>query len=127
MNLASLFPHATLAPGAGARDVAGLTADSRAVHAGFAFFAIPGVKADGLAYAAQAVQRGAVAVVSQHAVPDLPAHAANIVVADARAALAQAASLFYPRQPQTVVAVTGTSGKTSVAAFARQIWAALGL
>ena len=49
-----------------------------------------------------------------------------IAVPDARAALAHAAARFYPRQPATIVAVTGTSGKTSVAAFARQIWARLG-
>ena len=40
--------------------------------------------------------------------------------------LAHAAARFYPRQPETIVAVTGTSGKTSVAAFVRQIWQALG-
>ena len=126
MRLDALFPAATFAPDARARDVAGLTADSRAVQAGFVFFAVPGVKADGLAYAAQAARAGAVAVVSQTAVPGLPGHVANIVVSDARAALAQAASLLYPLQPATIVAVTGTSGKTSVAAFARQIWMKLG-
>src|SRR5262249_52908396 len=46
--------------------------------------------------------------------------------ANARRALALAAAKFYPRQPATIAAVTGTSGKTSVAAFTRQIWAALG-
>ena len=53
--------------------------------------------------------------------------AAFVKVADARAALAHAAARFYPRQPETIVAVTGTSGKTSVAAFVRQIWQALAL
>ena len=52
--------------------------------------------------------------------------AAFVRVADARAALAKAAARFYPRQPETIVAVTGTSGKTSVVAFVRQIWQALG-
>ena len=55
------------------------------------------------------------------------ADAAFVRVADARAALAHAAARFYPRQPETIVAVTGTSGKTSVVAFVRQIWQALGL
>ena len=55
-----------------------------------------------------------------------PPNAAFVKVADARAALAHAAARFYPRQPETIVAVTGTSGKTSVAAFVRQIWQALG-
>ena len=48
-------------------------------------------------------------------------------VKNARRALALAAANFFPRQPGTIAAVTGTSGKTSVAAFTRQIWAALGL
>jgi len=50
-----------------------------------------------------------------------------IVVADARAALALAAARFYPRQSETIAAVTGTSGKTSVVAFLRQIWLSLDL
>ena len=48
-------------------------------------------------------------------------------VENARRALALAAANFFPRQPSTIAAVTGTSGKTSVAAFTRQIWTALGL
>src|SRR5262249_52417740 len=56
----------------------------------------------------------------------LPAGAAFVKVDNARRTLALAAARFYPRQPQTIAAVTGTSGKTSVAAFTRQIWVALG-
>jgi UDP-N-acetylmuramoyl-L-alanyl-D-glutamate--2,6-diaminopimelate ligase len=56
-----------------------------------------------------------------------PGVAAFLRVANARRALAlMAAAKFYPRQPRTIAAVTGTSGKTSVAAFTRQIWTALG-
>src|SRR3977135_2155244 len=55
-----------------------------------------------------------------------PAGCAFIKVGDARRALAHAAARFFPRQPETIAAVTGTSGKTSVAAFTRQIWAATG-
>jgi UDP-N-acetylmuramoyl-L-alanyl-D-glutamate--2,6-diaminopimelate ligase len=50
---------------------------------------------------------------------------AFIRVGDARRALALASAKFFPRQPEVIAAVTGTSGKTSVAAFTRQIWAAL--
>src|SRR3977135_4192306 len=53
-----------------------------------------------------------------------PAGCAFIKVGDARRALAHAAAKFFPRQPETIAAVTGTSGKTSVAAFTRPIWAA---
>ncbi len=105
-------------------DVAGLGADSRAIREGFVFFAIPGFAGDGLSYAADAKARGAVVVVApREAECDLPL----VVVADVRAALARAAARFYPRQPETIAAVTGTSGKTSVVAFLRQIWLELGL
>src|SRR5206468_12258618 len=58
--------------------------------------------------------------------PALPAGAAFVKVENARRALALLAARMYPRQPKVIAAVTGTSGKTSVAAFTRQIWAALG-
>ncbi len=105
------------------RPIGGLTADSRKVRPGDAFFALAGAKQDGLAFVADAFARGAAVVVGER----LPAGGAPFVkVADARAALATAAARFYSRQPDCIVAVTGTSGKTSVAAFARQIWAAAG-
>ncbi len=107
------------------REIGGLCADSRKVKPGDAFFALPGVKNDGLAYAAQAVRKGASVIVGERA-PDFAAPA-FVRVADARAALALAAARFYPRQPELIVGITGTSGKTSVAAFARQIWASMGL
>jgi len=109
--------------GVAERPIAGLTADSRKVRPGDAFFALAGAKQDGLAFVADALARGAAVVVGERA----PAGGAPFVeVADARAALAKAAARFYQRQPDCIVAVTGTSGKTSVAAFTRQIWAAAG-
>jgi UDP-N-acetylmuramoyl-L-alanyl-D-glutamate--2,6-diaminopimelate ligase len=107
--------------------VTGISADSRTVKPGFLFAAVPGTKGDGLAYLPQAVAQGAVAVLAQ-AKPSgpLPGHVAFIYVPDVRRALALAAAKFYPRQPATIAAVTGTSGKTSVAAFTRQIWTKLG-
>jgi UDP-N-acetylmuramoyl-L-alanyl-D-glutamate--2,6-diaminopimelate ligase len=109
------------------RPVAGVSADSRAVGAGFLFVAVPGTKADGLAFAADAVARGATAVVGESERPaNLPATVAFARVDNARRLLALAAARLYPRQPGTIVAVTGTSGKSSVADFARQIFAALG-
>src|SRR6185312_10682789 len=93
---------------------------------GDVFVALPGTKADGLAFAAQAVAAGAVAVVAERA-PSTPLPGALFVkVENARRTLALAAARIYPRQPKVIAAVTGTSGKTSVAAFARQIWSALG-
>jgi len=109
--------------GVAERPISGLTADSRKVRPGDAFFALAGAKQDGLAFVADALAKGAAIIVGERA----PAGGAPFVkVADARAALAKAAARFYPRQPDCIVAVTGTSGKTSVAAFTRQIWMAAG-
>ncbi len=122
-RLADLLPEASGA--LGARDIAGLACDSRRVAPGFAFFALRGAKQDGLAHAPAALAAGASVIVSERA-PDGALAQDCLIVADARLALAQAAARFYEAQPATIVAVTGTSGKTSVAAFVRQIWSALG-
>jgi len=107
--------------------VTGISADSRAVKPGFLFVAVPGTKVDGLGFLSQAVAGGAVAVLAECEPPaPLPAHVALVSVPNVRRALALAAARFYPRQPATIAAVTGTSGKTSVTAFTRQIWTALG-
>ena len=108
-------------------DVSGVTADSRAVKRGDLFVAIAGGKTDGLRFASGAVSAGAIAVLAERS-PDspLPDGIAFVQAANARRALALIAAKLYPRQPQTIVAVTGTSGKTSVAAFTRQIWTGLG-
>jgi UDP-N-acetylmuramoyl-L-alanyl-D-glutamate--2,6-diaminopimelate ligase len=124
MRLGDLLPEAPLAEALAAREISGLSADSRTVGANFAFFALPGSKADGAGFAAQAVARGAVAVIGQHAID--VGSAIFVEVPDARRALALAAARFYPAQPETIAAITGTSGKSSVAAFTRQIWLALG-
>ena len=126
MKLASLFPDADLDARAGGRDVSGLASDSRKVAAGAVFFAMPGTKAHGLGYVADAVAQGAIAIVAQEAPPGDIGAAAFVQVADVRAALAHASARLHPRQPGTIVAVTGTSGKTSIAAFVRQIWTRLG-
>jgi len=110
-----------------ALEITGLTPDSRVVAPGFAFFAIPGVKADGARFVPQALARGARAIVAAGPRPDDLAHdIAWRRVANPRLALACAACAFYPRQPERIVAVTGTAGKSSVADFVRQIRLALG-
>ena len=108
-------------------DIGGVTADSRTVKRGDAFVAIAGGKADGLHFVPSALAAGAVAIVAERlpAAP-LPGHVAFARVRNARRALAFIAAKIYPRQPRIIAAVTGTSGKTSVAAFTRQIWSALG-
>ena len=122
-TLADLLPGAALSADLALTPIAAVTADSRNVQRGSAFFAIPGHKGDGLDFVADAAARGAVVVVAQRTAEcALP----FVVVPDVRAALAHAAARMFPGQPQTVAAVTGTSGKTSVVAFLRQIWTALG-
>ncbi|KGE00805.1 UDP-N-acetylmuramoyl-L-alanyl-D-glutamate--2,6-diaminopimelate ligase [Rhizobium sp. YS-1r] len=108
---------------AGELDVRGLASDSRKVIPGMLFAALAGSKADGSAYIGDAAARGAVAAIAGH-----PADAGIpvLVVSNPRRLLALAAARFYGAQPETMVAVTGTAGKTSVASFTRQIWAYAG-
>jgi UDP-N-acetylmuramoyl-L-alanyl-D-glutamate--2,6-diaminopimelate ligase len=123
MRLAELLARNDLDPALAGLEIVGLTADSRAVREGFAFFAIPGHAGDGLSFVNDAKARGAVVAVAQR---EADCALPLVVVDDVRASVAHAAARFYPRQPHTIVAVTGTSGKTSVVAFLRQIWTALG-
>jgi UDP-N-acetylmuramoyl-L-alanyl-D-glutamate--2,6-diaminopimelate ligase len=111
---------AVLAAQAGDIDVTGLAIDSRTVQAGDLFFALAGAKTDGARFIAQAIGSGAIAVAGEHAPGGIAVP--FIELSNPRRALARAAARFYPRQPATIAAVTGTSGKTSVAAFTRQIW-----
>jgi UDP-N-acetylmuramoyl-L-alanyl-D-glutamate--2,6-diaminopimelate ligase len=103
-------------------EITGVSADSRKIRPGAIFVAITGTRADGASFAADAVRRGAAAIVASGdaalGIDSIPV----ISVEDPRRALADLAARLYPRQPATMVAVTGTSGKTSVAAFTRQIW-----
>ncbi|WP_293333180.1 UDP-N-acetylmuramoyl-L-alanyl-D-glutamate--2,6-diaminopimelate ligase [Parvibaculum sp.] len=126
MQLAALIGKESPAlPEGGATEILGLTADSRAVQPGYLFAALPGTKLDGTAFIAQALEKGASALlVPQSARVD----AAVPVIADRnpRRRLALMAARFFGIQPRVIAAVTGTNGKTSVATFTRQIWAALG-
>ncbi|ESZ44900.1 UDP-N-acetylmuramoyl-L-alanyl-D-glutamate--2,6-diaminopimelate ligase [Mesorhizobium sp. M1148] len=119
-DLAGILP----VEGTSSRDVevTGISSDSRTVKTGVVFFALAGSKADGSAYAADAAKRGAAAVVVGKASAVSGLSVPVLSVDDARLALALSAARFFGSQPETMVAVTGTAGKTSVAAFIRQIW-----
>ncbi len=119
-DLAGILP----VEGTASRDVevTGLSSDSRQVKPGVVFFALAGSKADGAAFAADAAKRGAAAVVTAKASGVAGLSVPVLSVEDPRLALALSAARFFGRQPETMVAVTGTAGKTSVAAFVRQIW-----
>ncbi|RCS25474.1 UDP-N-acetylmuramoyl-L-alanyl-D-glutamate--2,6-diaminopimelate ligase [Phyllobacterium salinisoli] len=127
MKLKHITDLASLSdPAIGDVDITGLTSDSRKAERGYLFAALKGSRADGSVFAADAVSRGAVAIIAAHdaeiGAPGVPV----IRVEDPRRALALAAAAFYEKQPEMMVAVTGTSGKTSVASFTRQIWADAG-
>ena len=108
--------------------VRGLTADSRQVRAGMLFAALPGSAAHGADHAGAAVAAGAAAILTDAAgAARIAADVPVVVSDDPRRALARAAAAWFGAQPEVVVAVTGTNGKTSVASFTRQIWEALGL
>jgi UDP-N-acetylmuramoyl-L-alanyl-D-glutamate--2,6-diaminopimelate ligase len=127
MILRELFPDATFEERHGERAITGVAVDSRKVKPGDAFVAVPGTKADGLSFVPAAIAAGAAAVVAEKPpASPLPQGVAFVRVDDARRALALAAAKVHPRQPKVIAAVTGTSGKTSVTVFARQIWTALG-
>lgn len=100
----------------------GVQADSRLVSEGNIFVALAGVKTDGAKYARDAVEAGAVLVIcgANDEIGQLPVPVLR--VPDAHRTLALLAARFYGPQPETIVAVTGTAGKTSVAAFVRQIY-----
>jgi len=107
--------------------VGGVTADSRTVKSGDLFVAITGGKSDGRRFVEAAITSGAAAIVAElPSETPIPESVALVRVDNARRALALIAAKVYSRQPRTIAAVTGTSGKTSVAAFTRQIWSALG-
>ena len=128
MLLSSLVgADVTAPPGSGSIEIAGLTADSRHVRPGYLFVAVAGTKADGARFIADAVTKGAVAVLTGCSRRMSVSQPVPVLRADEpRRALALMAARFYGAQPETAVAVTGTSGKTSVADFTRQIFTALG-
>jgi UDP-N-acetylmuramoyl-L-alanyl-D-glutamate--2,6-diaminopimelate ligase len=105
-------------------DIAGITADSRRVGPGFVFAALPGARTDGRRFIAEAVARGAAAVLAPPgtAWPDGVKRLPLIEDAAPRRRLALMAATLAGPQPRSMVAVTGTNGKTSTVEFLRQIW-----
>ncbi len=112
--------------------ITGVSLDSRKVEKGHLFAGLPGTRVHGGEFIQYALRMGAGAVLTDRqgaeiAKKELAASdAALVVVEDPAGALAHAAALFFGGQPECMIAVTGTNGKTSVASFTRQIWEALG-
>jgi UDP-N-acetylmuramoyl-L-alanyl-D-glutamate--2,6-diaminopimelate ligase len=105
-------------------EIAGITADSRRVGPGFVFAALPGARTDGSRFIAEAVARGAAAVLAPRGMawPEGVRRLPLIEDSAPRRRLALLAARLAGSQPRTVVAVTGTNGKTSTVEFLRQIW-----
>ncbi|MEM9968929.1 MAG: UDP-N-acetylmuramoyl-L-alanyl-D-glutamate--2,6-diaminopimelate ligase [Pseudomonadota bacterium] len=118
--------------GGGNWDISGLSVDSRSVQKGHLFAALPGTRVHGAQYVEKAISLGAVAVLTDTegaAIIDGICGSAKppIILTDTpRETLSRTAALWFDAQPQTMVAVTGTNGKTSVAHFVRQIWQHMG-
>lgn len=106
--------------------VASINADSREIKNGDVFFALPGHEQHGDTFCEKAISNGAVAIVSDRVVVPTPS-VPVIVVENVREAYAKAAAIVAGPQPNVMLAVTGTSGKTSVASFVRQMWQSLGI
>lgn len=105
------------------KDIKGITSDSRKVQPGYLFAALPGAKVDGRDFIPKAVESGAIAVLSDK---DVSVSVRHLVDANPRKALSEIAAAFYGKQPETIVAVTGTNGKTSTAVFTQQLFKKLG-
>ena len=130
---ASLNDLGLTAQGGSEVDVTGLSVDSRLVKPGHLFAALPGSTVHGAEFIQYALRMEAGAILTD---PEGAAMAEDVIAAsgaalvvteDPRQALAYAAALWFGAQPGTMVAVTGTNGKTSVASFTRQIWLEMGL
>jgi UDP-N-acetylmuramoyl-L-alanyl-D-glutamate--2,6-diaminopimelate ligase len=106
--------------------ITGLANDSRKVKPGSLFAALSGSAHDGKVYIQQALEAGAAAILADDPLLQLPAGVTLVVDAQPRKLLGEIAARFFKKQPQTIVAVTGTNGKTSTAVFSQQIYAALG-
>ncbi|MCA0300769.1 MAG: UDP-N-acetylmuramoyl-L-alanyl-D-glutamate--2,6-diaminopimelate ligase [Proteobacteria bacterium] len=116
--------------GSGERDpvLAGLSLDSRQVRPGFLFAALAGNRQDGAAFVADAVRRGAVAVLAGRDAALPPLDPSIVVLRDdnPRRRIALMAAAFAGLQPATIAAVTGTNGKSSTVHFLRHVWSTLG-
>ncbi|QQA44158.1 UDP-N-acetylmuramoyl-L-alanyl-D-glutamate--2,6-diaminopimelate ligase [Pelagovum pacificum] len=113
-------------------EITGITVDSREVMPGYLFAALPGGSVHGADFIATALELQAGAILTdaegaRRAADEIAeSDVALIVAEDPRQTLAQTAALWFGRHPSTVVAVTGTNGKTSVSTFCRQIWIEMG-
>ncbi len=122
-----------LARGGANPPISSVAVDSRLVQPGTLFGAMPGSRVHGASFIEYALRMGAAAILTDQKGVEIAedvlnvSQAAVVVTDEPRAALSRAAALWFGAQPETMVAVTGTNGKTSVSTFVRQIWIEMGL
>lgn len=119
MQLIELLNHEGTLP------ISGVTSDSREVRENYLFAAMVGEKQDGVKFIHDAIHHGANIILAGEGVSlpaDAPAHVQIINVKNPRQAFAKITAKFYKKQPKNIVAVTGTSGKTSTVSFVQQLW-----
>lgn len=126
MQLNQLLLLNALPPSSENIEIKGLTCDSRQVEKGFLFAVLSGTKEKGKDFITEAIEKGAACLLVEEGEELSCTEVPIIFVKNIRLVLAKMAAHFYTPQPQRVVGVTGTNGKTSTANFTRQIWEFLG-
>lgn len=124
MKLSKLIATLPMPDGAEGVEITHITSDSRAVRSGSIFAALKGVNADGRDFIAKAIENGASAILAAPGLAKMPVP--YVAVDTPRQTYAYLAARLYPGQPDTVVAMTGTNGKSSTVEFLRQIWSQAG-
>ena len=104
----------------------GASMDSRVVRSGDVFFCLPGTRVDGHAFAAQAVQSGAVAVAASRRLPEVESSVPVLLVQDTTRALGELARAWRTSCAARVVGVTGSAGKTTVKEMLAQVCSVVG-
>lgn len=125
--LSLIMSNQTAYPSINIKEYVGLTADSRKVKPSYLFAALPGSQTDGRDYINAALENGAAAILAPVGTK-LPATSNALLIEEEnpRQVFARLAATFYEAQPETIAAVTGTNGKSSVVFFTQQLWQALG-
>lgn len=126
VKLSALFSN--LEKNTGSREITSITCDSRSVVPGSLFAAFSGAETDGYNYIGNAIDKGAVAVLTDRIIPSSLKEKGVVEILSSlpRKDYALAASKFWSKQPPKIAAVTGTNGKSSVVDFLRQIWKSIG-
>ena len=127
MKLSSLLDERAELLGSGDVEVGELCFDTRKIKRGDLYAAISGTHADGHLFIPEALAKGAAALLGTAAARPYAVAVPVVVDANPRLRLTKMAARMHPGQPERIVAVTGTNGKTSVASFVRQIWDGLGI